>query len=943
MGIPGALLIIGFFSVVVPVVITLAMNIFGEFFYVIGVLMFKIIELLQMVFKKLAGLGTVWIESSTGGASEQVDGDILVVLLKNPTIVDTLISVTVFAVALTIIATIVQMIRVEYTTEGSKNSKEGIIGLGLKSLVMFVLIPVVCFFGIRLSNYMLKAVDAATSQSGNSSLAGAVFVASAFEANRIADPDMEVKSSALSNISIGGILNFFLPNSLGLRTAAFDESKKAVKHFETVLYSNQNDATRARFEIAKKINAYMSLSVSDAKLFGVNGFGDLATVAMGGTVGFMNYNNLSAVRYFYSINDINYIILYFGCYLVLQSLFNASMGLVIRLYKVAALFVIAPATIGLQPLDGGNAFKSWKKSFISNVVAAYGVIVAFNLFFILQGVICKIELFDPNAWTVVGWSNQKLNSFMQALFAVIGITQIKALIKEIGGFVGSTDIISDGAAAVGDATKAVSKIMQPGKGAAMQVMGMYNSAKAGKEKQKADDKERQADSEYNEATEGAKFDEKTGKWLDDKNNPITDKSKTDRYDAARKTRQEKQSNIDNLRKRAAHHSARSAYQKTVVGNMLMNSGPVSTLMGLNGGSEFQKFATGKEFKEDYQKFNEDHGNVLKDTGVGAGMKAYDLVDNVINAASGEGFKGITAARDKDGNKIVGKNGYFERKEHVGRFAGFQNKTRGVVDTKNNANKAIEEQHSAAMQGFAQQRADYGSEIDALISNYADSNSLAGISVKSSTMTQANKAAFELLNLSSSGNLDVGTIKARALDAKGGDDYGTLNPNYSKAIDNLAGADASNVASLVDELKKAFVEDSKDESFKSAYKDLQIGKAKVDDLEAKENGLYEGSRGNGEKGLDNYTKGLENIMKNNPLKLDASTLKSLLENQVIKTKQEGEQKLNFNFDKLKSIISDSIKASKESAEHAKAAADQAKATETQTKLLKDMLKELKKKK
>lgn len=424
MAIVGATIQVAFWSIIVPVGILVAMQLFSTAFFTIGTMLFWVIDLLQTVFRKLAGLDTMYIDG------EAYTGDILTSILKSQVVVDTLISVTIFAVALVIIATIVQMIRTEYTTEGSKNSKESIIGKGLKSLVMFVLIPVVCFFGIRTSNYLLKAVDAATSGGGSSSIAGSVFVASATDACRLSDESKETKFY-LPNLSITSILTALIPTSLSRAQLGGVSGGYYVRHFENVLKTSATSEERARADLTKQIDSLISMPVSEAKLSSGDYGGGVAIT------GHIYYGNVGAVGYFYDFGSINMIVLYVGCYLVLTSLFNAALGMIVRLYKCTVLFIIAPAAIGLQPLDDGNAYKKWRGQFISNVLSAYGVIVGLNLFFVVSGIVSKIELWD----SIILYP---LNRFMQAFFVVAGATQLKAIAKMIGDLIGAADAMSEG-------------------------------------------------------------------------------------------------------------------------------------------------------------------------------------------------------------------------------------------------------------------------------------------------------------------------------------------------------------------------------------------------------------------------------------------------------------------------------------------------------------------
>ena len=115
MAIVGAAMQIAFWTIVIPTALWILIKLFGDFFYGIGSMLFGVMDMLQSTFRKLAGLGTVWVDG-------QESGDILTAIMKSSVVVDVLISVSVFALGLLILGSIVQVIRMEYTTEGSKNS-----------------------------------------------------------------------------------------------------------------------------------------------------------------------------------------------------------------------------------------------------------------------------------------------------------------------------------------------------------------------------------------------------------------------------------------------------------------------------------------------------------------------------------------------------------------------------------------------------------------------------------------------------------------------------------------------------------------------------------------------------------------------------------------------------------------------------------------------------
>ena len=82
--------------------------------------------------------------------------------MSSEVVLQVLLALSIVAVAMVIIATIIQIIRTEFSTEGSKNTKGQIFGKALRALMMFFVVPLVCMGGVILSNAMLRVIDTAT-------------------------------------------------------------------------------------------------------------------------------------------------------------------------------------------------------------------------------------------------------------------------------------------------------------------------------------------------------------------------------------------------------------------------------------------------------------------------------------------------------------------------------------------------------------------------------------------------------------------------------------------------------------------------------------------------------------------------------------------------------------------------------------------------------------
>ena len=425
---------IAFISILVPWLINMLTSVMGGFFYTIAMGLFKMIDILQDVFRKLAGLEPVYVSNGgltgTGGAQDNV----ILSILTNSKVIEILITMTMFAVALLIIATIVQLIRVEYTTEGAKNSKGSILGLSIKSLGMFLLVPFLCVVGVGVSTTLLKAVDSATSAGGATSISGSLFLAGASEASPLRSGQRAFVSGGFM---VGGTGAYFKVADDGYANKSQIFGDK-IDLFEVFGTTRSGDPEQQKATLANAVDSAFARSLSDAiELKEEEQFADLP---LGGV---LNYSNKPAVQYFYNFGQMNFIVLYIGAGFALTCLFKACFGLIMRMYKIAALFIISPGVIALQPLDGGNAYKSWRKNFIGSVLGAYGIVIALNLFFFLISIINTIKLF-PEENTLQIMVNAPINFWIKAVFTLVGLLMINDLSAQISGYLGADDALKQG-------------------------------------------------------------------------------------------------------------------------------------------------------------------------------------------------------------------------------------------------------------------------------------------------------------------------------------------------------------------------------------------------------------------------------------------------------------------------------------------------------------------
>ncbi len=161
-------------------------------------------------------------------------------------------------------------------------------------------------------------------------------------------------------------------------------------------------------------------------------------------VGNFSKYNVGLVWYYYNLWSFNFIIGFAGVLIALTFMSNIVFGLIVRLLECTALLLCLGPIVGMWPLDDGNAFKSWRKTFVSDVLMAYGAVVGMNLLFLLFPYIQKITFFtSPIA-----------NYVMNALVTLVMLLAVKQLIKMLSNFIGAADAHDVGKSTKAEAGKA---------------------------------------------------------------------------------------------------------------------------------------------------------------------------------------------------------------------------------------------------------------------------------------------------------------------------------------------------------------------------------------------------------------------------------------------------------------------------------------------------------
>ena len=418
--------------------IDLVVKILADVLYSIGLTLLSLVDFFQAFFNALCGLGTYY---DNGVA---VQGDPILSLVTNKSVLQVFLALTIVAIIMLILTTIIAMVRTEFTTEGAKNTKGNIIGSALKSLAMFFVVPAACVFGIILSSGLLKAVYNATS-GGDGVTAGAmVWYASSYNANKCRIDSV--------GTAIVEEITFYEDNwknsSKSPYAADFRITQGNESETREAVASAIDDAFKNRTPIGDgEANSLKEIG-SESYTFTELMSGDTSD-----TTKRYSYRNITLTKEYYELRGINYITMYLGGGIAIYIMFIAAFGLIIRLYKCAILFMISAPISALTPLDGGSAYKNWRKLMVGSVLSAFSVVVAFNLIFLLIPIVSNINIFNPTSAIANFW-----NRLVSLIFILTGLYSIKETSKWVASMLGIEDPLAAGGEIAGKVMGTVGKV-----------------------------------------------------------------------------------------------------------------------------------------------------------------------------------------------------------------------------------------------------------------------------------------------------------------------------------------------------------------------------------------------------------------------------------------------------------------------------------------------------
>ena len=436
---------------------------------------YTLLDLAQLMFRLIAGLDTYALagetvagETISSGVQLGGSGDIFYQIIRKTFIIgdDTYSviaiafwSLIILSCLLLFITTIAAMIKSEVDTgkDGKvDNSKGKIIVNAIKALIYFVMVPIACYFGIWLGNVMLFVIDGATAPQTTSIASIDSNVSQGLVQSENGSYNYFMfwgQEAGTTYTSVSGLVNkvcLYQSSRIRTNTAFYDGivnntdpsgatqdpvQEGATYNFGIITQSTQEQAATLVDDLFM-INA----KLKTPQVLGNYEYNSVYGNASGTTVVHFDRSNIALVSYFYDLKQYNIILALLFIFTGGKVLLTLSFATMHRIIMLLAMMFAEPITLSFMPLDKGDAFGKWRKSFISHVLSLYVLVLVVNIFYIISPIFQTFTFFSTGL-NGLSWADM----VVQTAFIIASLMAIQSFEKLFSSFMGGESIMEAGA------------------------------------------------------------------------------------------------------------------------------------------------------------------------------------------------------------------------------------------------------------------------------------------------------------------------------------------------------------------------------------------------------------------------------------------------------------------------------------------------------------------
>lgn len=452
--------------------------------YLLYASMACVLDVLQLFFRKLAGLDVYWVDGKAVGGDLVTNFITGILGINKDNITYSALStvfwsMVVFGVIICFASTIIAIIKSHYSYDekAAKGPMQYVYTAG-KAILNMVVVPIVVVLGLYVSEALLTALDTITSTNSGTivemfgsqtSMLTSVDTAKNASGAKGADGkqtyirydifgfDCNIRygnsydngwTSDHKDSALVGATSQPFSGSL-FRVAAYNGNRVRLGqlNLDSIAYDNgdnlfsnasggDTDVNGRNKKLAEMVDMAFACNLKLEQTHGLDYGGWGGFISFRYFTNYLTRNvssyskfNVGLVWYYYDLWQFNFIVGFAGIIVCLSIFINVILGLITRLFMCIVLFLVAPPLFGLAPLDGGKAGKGWRENFMKQALMAYGAVVGMNLVLMILPYMNDIDFFNiPIA-----------DYFAQTLVIIVGLITIKAVIATLSGLIGAAD------------------------------------------------------------------------------------------------------------------------------------------------------------------------------------------------------------------------------------------------------------------------------------------------------------------------------------------------------------------------------------------------------------------------------------------------------------------------------------------------------------------------
>lgn len=493
-------------------------DIIPKIIYFMAAIFTSVIDILQCMVRKLAGLDVYWAQvanpdGTIAGTTPVAQQDPLTEFIYGilgygesaplyQGLNTVFWSLAIFAVICLVVTSMIAIIKSHYNEDANATNPWKYIYTAIKAVFTFAIVPFAVVIGMQLASWVLRTVDSITAGSATDATMRTYLgdgYKNVFEGDKL--PGQTTETTYYSNydfLGFGSVTTSTPFSGMIFKACTYNANRaredsafanavhkiKDNKNYQVFGEAESSVADAVDFAFANNLQLTNGISRGNVtsvlvdELGGVNYWtaSDLI-IPLRNATSFSKFR-VGFVWMFYNLWSFDFIVAFVGGVTVVGIMLSVIIGLMSRLMKGAILFLIYPALLGIAPLDNFKAFKSWTTQFIQQVMMAFGAIIGMNLTLLILPYAQNIKWFDPS-W---GWA---LNNLVNTIVMVTGLMMMKDIIAMISQFAGGADANAAGGALKAEVGKGIAtgaKItgkagLAVGRGAALAVGGAVKFGK----------------------------------------------------------------------------------------------------------------------------------------------------------------------------------------------------------------------------------------------------------------------------------------------------------------------------------------------------------------------------------------------------------------------------------------------------------------------------------